>query len=328
MMPNYPGLGLDNALVILDWSGWVRRAWHASGLQVDKTAGIVAGWLARMLSDPMPSAIVAACDPPRRKHTGFRVPTWRHYSTRSLDESKQYKAGRPPATEELMACEDALDELLRLHAIPVLRPDDPTSEQNWEADDAAATAVRLARFSGRPCVLVSIDKDWMQLVSTEDPMRPMVLCWDPQHDVITDEKAVLSRWSVEPDKILDLFALMGDKGDNVPGVHGIGQKKAAELIWSYGSLDGAIEASKDEATRAANRPLRLLFEQQNEALLSRSLIRLWDNAPIDWHAQSQYVGGFDVRGLRKLYRDFGHTLLAESIPTFSKRDPSTESVHY
>jgi DNA polymerase-1 len=328
MMPNYPGLDLDRALVILDWSGWVRRAWHASGLQVDKTAGIVAGWLAQMLSDPMPSAIVAACDPPRRKHTGFRVHTWRHDSTRNLEESKQYKAGRPPATEELMACEDTLDELLRLHAIPMLRPDDPTAEQNWEADDAAATAVRLARYAGRPCVLVSIDKDWLQLVSTEDPMVPMVLCWDPKDDIITDEKAVLSKWSVEPNKIVELFAIMGDASDNVPGVKGIGKAGAAKILWTYGSLDAAIEASKDEQLRLSSRPMRLLYEQQNEAILSRGMIQLWDNAPIDWDTPSQYVGGFDVRGLRKLYRDFGHTRLAESVPTFSKHPPEVDCVRY
>lgn len=324
MMPRYPGLDLDSALVVVDWSGWVRRAWHASGLRVDKTAGIVAGWLAALLSDPMPSAIVAACDPPRRKHTGFRVPTWRHYSTRMLEESKRYKAGRIPATEELMACEDVLDELLRLHAIPMLCPDDPTAEQNWEADDSAATAVRLARQSGRPCVCITIDKDWLQLVTTDDPTVPMVLCWDPKEDVIMDDAAVLRRWSVEPNQLLDLFSLMGDKGDNVPGVVGIGQKTAAEFVWTYGGLDGTIAASEDESLRARSRPLRLVYEQQKNALLSRSLIRLWDNAPIDWHVPGQFVGGFDVRGLRKLYRDFGHTVLADSIPNFSKRSTLAE----
>jgi 5'-3' exonuclease len=319
MMPNYPGLDLDNALVILDWSGWVRRAWHASGLDVEKTAGIVAGWLAALLSDPMPNMLVAACDPPRRKHTGYRASTWRHYATRNLDESKQYKANRTPATPELMAAEDALDKLLRLHAIPTLGPADATAEQNWEADDAAATAVRLASYAGRPCVLVSIDKDWTQLVCTSDPMRPMVICWDPQRDVVIDDKFVLEKWHVEPRHMCDMLALMGDNGDNVPGVRGIGPKKAAELIWQHGGLDGAIEAANDGAQRASNRVLRILYEQQEQARFSRSLVRLWDGAPIDWDVESQYVGGFDVRGLRKLYRDFGHTILAESIPTFPKR---------
>lgn len=319
MMPNYPGLDLDRALVILDWSGWVRRAWHASGLQVDKTAGIVAGWLARLLSDPMPNMLVAACDPPRRMHTGFRAPTWRHRATRNLEESKQYKANRVPASAELMAVEGALDRLLELHAIPRLGPQDPTAEQDWEADDAAATAVRLAAMAGRPCVLVSVDKDWQQLVTTDDPLRPMVICWDPKDDTITDSRAVLTKWSVEPHQLRDLLALTGDNGDNIPGVRGIGAKSAASLIWTYGSLDDAIAAANDETQRASNRALRLLFEGQDAARFSRSLVCLWDQAPIDWDVRAQCVGGFDVRGLRKLYRDFGHTVLAESVPTFAKQ---------
>jgi 5'-3' exonuclease len=318
MMPRYPGLDLNSALVVLDWSGWVRRAWHASGLQVDKTAGIVAGWLAQLLSDPMPCALVAATDPPRRRHTGYRIPTWRHYSTRHLDEADRYKSNRPPATEELMAAEDALDELLRLHAIPMLGPEDPTREQNWEADDAAATAVRLATDEGRPVVLVTIDKDWTQLVTTEDPTRPMVICWDPKNDTIQDDAAVLKKFNVEPRWIRDFLALTGDNGDNIPGVDKIGGKTAAELLWAYGGLDEAIEAANVEDNRRTDRALRLLYEQQAEARFSRSLVRLWDEAPIDWNPSAQMVGGFDVRGLRRLYRDFGHTRLAELIPSFPK----------
>lgn len=318
MMPRYPGLDLDSALVVIDWSGWVRRAWHASGLQVDKTAGIVAGWLAALLSDPMPAYLVAATDPPRRKSTGYRAPTFRHYRTQHLPDEKRYKGDRPPATEELMAAEDALDELLRLHAIPMLGPEDPTLEQDYEADDAAATAVRLARADGRPVVLVTIDKDWLQLVSTEDPTRPMVVCWDVKDDKVIDDRAVMKKMHVEPRHICDLLALMGDNGDNVPGVTDIGLKRAAGLLWAYGSLDAAIKASEDEVARASDRSLRLLFDGRDEALFSRSLIRLWDTAPIEWDPDMQAVGGFDAAGLWRLYRRFGHTRLAESVPSFPK----------
>jgi 5'-3' exonuclease len=321
MMPRYAGLDLDRALVILDWSGWVRRAWHASGLQVDKTAGIVAGWLARLLSDPMPASLVAAVDPPRRT-TGYRAPTFRHRATAHLDEKARYKAGRLPATAELMAAEGCLDELLALHAIPTLTPEDPTREQDWEADDAAAAAVRLAASEGRPCVLVSIDKDWLPLVTTEDPTRPMVICWDPQHDEITDDRAVLTKWSVEPRQITDLLALMGDNGDTIPGVKKIGPKMAASLLWHFGTLDAAIEAAPHHETVDVDKPmrraLRLLDEQTREAKFSRSLVKLWDETPIEWHPPSQVVGGFDVPRLRRLYRDFGHTRLAESVPSFQK----------
>jgi 5'-3' exonuclease len=319
MMPRYSGLDIDNALVILDWSGWVRRAWHASGLDVEKTAGIVAGWLAALLSDPMPNRLVAACDPPRRRHTGFRASTWRHYATKNLEEKRQYKANRPPAAPELMAAEDALDKLLRLHSIPTLGPADATVEQNWEADDAAATAVRLASQCGRPCILVSIDKDWTQLVSTSDPSRPMVICWDPQRDAVIDDAFVLAKWNVEPRHMCDMLALMGDNGDNVPGVRGIGPKKAAELIWEFGGLDAAIVAANDDMLRETNRVLRILHEQQEHARFSRSLVRLWDEAPIDWDVEAQHVGGFDARGLERLYRSFGHTRLATSVPSFPKR---------
>lgn len=315
MMPKYPGLDINSALVVVDWSGWIHRAWHVGG--IEKTASIVVGWFVALLSDPMPCSMVVAVDPPT-KPDGFSAWTFRHRATAELEEKKRYKGNRPPKPPEMVAIERRLREVVEAHSVPVLGPEDPTVEQDWEADDSAATAVRLATDEGRPVLLVTGDKDWLQLVQSEDPMKPLVLRWDPSKNVIEDEKSVLEKFGVSPAQLTDLLAIMGDTGDNVPGVRGLGPKKAARLIWEFGGLDEAIAAAEDAETSKQNKLLAVLHEQRQAATFSRSLVKLWDRAPIDWDPPSQAVGDFDARRIRRLYQDFGFTRLAESIPTFPK----------
>lgn len=288
------------ALVVVDWSGWIHRAWHARGL--DGFASRVVGWLAQLLSDPMPPSLVMAVDPPTRS-------TFRDKATRDRPEEKRYKAGRIPKPKEFYEVNERLMGLLYAHRIPILWPDDG-AEQSYEADDAAAAAVRLARTEGRSVALITADKDWCQLL-TDDPTRPRVVRWDGKERVEGEEE-VRAKWGVGVEQLTDFFALKGDKGDNVPGVRGIGDVGAATLLTEYGSLDAAL------AVTPTTKILEKLHQQRDEALFSRSLIRLWDEAPIAWEPEQQPVGGFDARAAARIYRSFGFTRLEQEIPTFPK----------
>lgn len=290
------------ALVIVDWSWWVRRAWHISG--VDGVAAIVIGNLARLLSDPMPPSIAVAVDAPSRR-------TFRHRATADMPEEQRYKANRPVMPEELKEIERRLLDVIEAHRIPILRPADPTAEQDWEADDSAATAVKLAVSEGRSVALLTLDKDWLQLVQTSDPTAPLVIGWDGR-DKVTDDNEVIASWGVQPDKMLDLLGMCGDPGDNIPGVKGLGKVGAKKIILEHGSMDAALEATP------ISRPERLLHEQKDAALFSRSMVKLWDSACIEWDPSAQMVGDFDVHEIRKLYRSFGFSRLADEVPQFGK----------
>ena len=101
-----------------------------------------------------------------------------------------------------------------------------------EADDLIASAARVLAATGRPVVVVSGDKDLLQLVSDR------ITFWEPMKDSVLTVDAVRQKYKVTPPQLLDLFALMGDKSDNIPGVAGIGPKTAEKLINEFGSLDG------------------------------------------------------------------------------------------
>ena len=164
-----------------------------------------------------------------------RVPTFRHkmYS--------EYKATRQKTPEDLHAQVPLADEFLATLGIASLRVD------GYEADDIIATLAKKCADEKRQCYIISSDKDLLQLVGDGVyAMRPVkavrgeapsqTTSWD-----IIGPSQVKAEWGLMPEKILDLLSLCGDASDNIPGVKGIGEKTAVELISRYGSLDGIYQ---------------------------------------------------------------------------------------
>ena len=168
-------------------------------------------------------------------------PTFRHKMY------PDYKATRDRAPEDLHAQVPLIEEICRLLGIPVFRMD------GFEADDIMGSFAEICRNEGRQCLLVSADKDLMQLVDdTVKLLRPEkgggFRVFGP--DEVFEEKGV------RPDQIIDYLALIGDSSDNIPGVPGIGPKTAADLLarWHtldelYANLDGAVKGAKLEKLR-------------------------------------------------------------------------------
>lgn len=316
-------VGDPYGLVVVDWSMLVRKAWHVSG--VDQVASIVLGRIWRILSDPMPPSMAIAVDPERvDEETGYAVRrrTWRDKATEHLPERERHKANRIAKPPELVQIERRMFRIMRALQIPFLLPANPAEEQAYDADDAIGAAVKRCVLENRSCAILSEDKDLLQCVSKTDKIRPPVVKWWPflsraQSDKGEpeefDEDAVHRKFGVTPAQFADYLAIVGDPGDNIKGVRMVGEKGAGEVLSVHGSLDALLAATPE------TRPERLIHEQQDAARAARSLVRLWDDAPIAWDPERQMMGGFDVRAVRELLRSFGFTAMADSLPSFPKQ---------
>jgi DNA polymerase-1 len=160
--------------------------------------------------------------------------------------------------------------------------------QDFEADDLIATYARHAVEAGARVTILSSDKDLMQLVSDQVNMR------DPMTDRPIAEAEVREKFGVGPDKVVDVQALCGDSTDNVPGVPGIGVKTAAELINTYGDLEGLL-AHAHEIKQPKRR--EALIENESKARLSKELVKLDDNVPLPCPLSALKVKPYDPEKL-------------------------------
>ncbi len=244
-------------LVLIDGSGFIFRAFHAlppmtrpDGTPVNAVFGFC-NMLARLLREHTGSHLAVIFDAGR--HT-FRT---RLYPA--------YKAQRPAPPPELVPQFALVREATEAFGVPAIDAVD------WEADDLIAAYTRAAEDAGGETVIVSSDKDLMQLI------RPGVSLLDPIKQKPIGPAEVFEKFGVAPEKLIDLQALMGDAVDNVPGVPGIGPKTAAQLLGEFGDLDAVLAASpamKPSKRRDA------LIENAEAARLSRQLVTLREDAPL------------------------------------------------
>ncbi|HCC54039.1 MAG TPA: DNA polymerase I [Desulfobulbaceae bacterium] len=239
---------------LIDASAYIYRAYHAiapltnrSGLPTHAVYGFT-NILLRVLREKAPKFIGIAFD--------VRGSNFRH------EMYQAYKANRPSMPDDLACQIPYIKEIVAAHNFACLE------RQGYEADDLLASAAKKLAAQGHPVILVSGDKDLLQLVSAN------ITVWDPMRDVFMDPAAVQKKYNISPEQLLDFFALMGDSSDNVPGVAGIGPKTAEKLINEYGSLESLYQ--KIETISQAKLKERLLASREN-AFLSRRLIALKDD---------------------------------------------------
>jgi DNA polymerase-1 len=246
---------------LVDGSGQFHRAFHAirglatsKGLPTNATYGFTT-MLRKLLEDERPEHIAILFDPPGR--------TLRH------EEYAAYKANRPKMDDDLAAQVPFIRRVCEALRMPVVEV------PGYEADDTIATLARQAVAQGLKVVVVSADKDLLQLV-TDD-----VVVLNPGREgsgsTVLDRKAVEEKWGVPPERIVDVLALVGDAVDNVPGVPGIGDKGARDLVREFGPVESVLEHA-DEVKRAAYR--EGLKTHRGDALLSKQLVTLHTDAPV------------------------------------------------
>lgn len=210
---------------LVDGSAYIFRAFHAlppmtrpDGTPVNAVYGF-ATMLTKLVEDSDADFLAVIFDTARKT---FRS-----------DIYPEYKAHRPPAPDELIPQFDLIREATRAYSLPCLEL------EGFEADDLIATYARLAVEQDYDVTIVSSDKDLMQLVG------PRVRMMDPMKNRFIGPDEVVEKFGVGPDRVVDVQALLGDSTDNVPGVKGIGEAPAAQLINEFGDLDKLFEAVQD-----------------------------------------------------------------------------------
>jgi DNA polymerase-1 len=210
----------------------------------------------------------------------------------------EYKANRPPAPEDLKPQFPLVREVTEAMNIATL------DQSGVEADDIIATLALAAEQQDLEVTIISSDKDLMQLVS------PRIKLFDPMKQKIIDEEAVFAKFSVYPDKILDLLALSGDSADNIPGVPTIGPKTAAELLNNYDSLEGIyqnIAAIKQPKRRET------LINNKEQAFLSRKLVALKQDVAVIENFSELAVQEINQIKLAKFFNKHGFKTLLSKI---------------
>ncbi len=243
---------------LIDGSGYIFRAFHAlppmtgpDGTPVNAVYGFAA-MLAKLIEDADSPHMAVLFDTAR---TSFRN-----------DIYPDYKAHRPPPPEALVPQFALIREATRAFGVPCIERD------GFEADDLIATFARMAAEAGHEVVIVSSDKDLMQLVGGPVSMH------DPVKERLIGADEVVARFGVGPERVVDIQALAGDPTDNVPGVPGIGVKTAALLIQAYGDLDSLLARAAEirQPKRREN-----LIANAGLARLSRDLVTLRTDVPVE-----------------------------------------------
>ena len=150
----------------------------------------------------------------------------------------------------------------------------------FEADDLMATLARRSREVGRPCRLMTVDKDLLQLVTDESPA---VVVEDPHSGRVWDSDGVVQRVGVRPEQVVDYMAIVGDSSDNIPGVRGLGPKAARALLEAFGDLDGvygSLHRVAELSVRGAKTMAPKLEAGRVEAMLARRLVTLVDDVDL------------------------------------------------
>jgi DNA polymerase-1 len=276
-------------LYLIDGSAYIYRAYHAvkplsnsHGLPTHAVFGFIA-ILRRLLKERNPRYLAVAFD--------TRGPVFRHLLY------DKYKANRPPMPEDLAQQIPYIRKMVAAYRILSLEQGDQ------EADDLIATVATGMAAQGCRVVVVSGDKDLLQLVS------PSITLWDPMNDRVMDEAAVETKYGLPPSLLLDYFALTGDSSDNIPGVPGVGPKSAQKLIAEHRTLEGLYQAIDG---LKPSKIVQNIKEHRAEAFLSRDLVRLNTEAKAPLDIEQYRMVEPDPEDLRALLTELEfHSLLKE-----------------
>jgi len=279
---------------LIDGSAYIHRAYHAiqgltnsRGLPTNAVFGFTR-MLIKLMEERRPAYAAMFFD--------ARGPTFRH------DLFSAYKANRPPMPEEMAVQIPYIKTITAAYRLPVFEM------PGYEADDLIGTLARRLAEAGHPVVMVTGDKDFLQLITER------ISLWDPMKEISTDLRSVQETMGVEPVQMVDVMGLSGDTADNIPGVPGIGPKTALELIRTFGTLEN-LYAKIDCVTRKKQQENLLKFREQ--AFLSRQLAAIRTDAPVVLETDALRVRDPDVQALSGLFRELEFRQLQQSLPQAS-----------
>jgi DNA polymerase-1 len=280
----------DKIVYLIDGTAYIHRAYHAirgltnsKGLPTNAVFGFTR-ILLKLMEDRRPNYVAMVFD--------SKGPTFRHkiYTP--------YKANRPPMPEDMAVQIPYIKEVVEAFNLPVIEM------SGFEADDLIGTLARMAEKKGYSVVMVTGDKDFMQLVTERAAI------WDPMKDSAIDIKHIRQKYGIEPLQMIEVQGLSGDTADNIPGVPGIGPKTALELIKKFGDMDTLYDGL-DSITRKKQR--ENLEQYKDQAFLSRRLVTIDTRVPLTADLDKFKVVAPDSRRLAELFKTLEFRQLQQSV---------------
>jgi DNA polymerase-1 len=279
-----------NNFYIIDGNSYIYRAFYAirglstsTGLPSNAVFGF-ANMLLKVIKDKSPDLLAIVFDP--------KGPTRRH------SEYREYKAHRPPMPRDLIPQIPYIHKLVEAFRIPVF------VIEGQEADDVIATIARHAESHGMDITIVTGDKDLLQLVG------PRIKVYDTLKDKVYEPVDVEERFSVPPDRVVEIMGLMGDASDNIPGVPGIGEKTAQVLIKQYKTIDNLLAHTHEIAKPKLRQSL---IEYADLARLSRELALLHADVPVEINYDDLKLKAPDGPALLRILKELEFTALLKYV---------------
>jgi len=284
----------EKTLYLIDGTAYIHRAYHAirglsnsKGLPTNATFGFTR-MLLKLIEDRNPPYAGMFFD--------AKGPTFRH------EMFAEYKANRPPMPDDMAVQIPYIKEITVAFQLPIIEL------QGFEADDLIGTYARIAQRSGYSVVMVTGDKDFIQLVTNQ------AIILDPMKEVTIDAESVKKSYGVEPSQMIEVMGLAGDTADNIPGVPGIGQKTALNLIQNFGSMQALYQAV-DSIAQKKQRENLISF--QDQAFLSRDLVTIDTRVPVSDDLEAFEITPPDSDALSELFktlefRQLQHTMFAKT----------------
>lgn len=288
-------------LILIDSHALIHRAFHAlppfrtkKGELVNAVYGY-ATTLIKVLTQFKPDYVVACFD--------FPSATFRH------EKFAEYKATRKKAPDELYSQIPIVKDLVRAFNIPLLE------KEGYEADDIIATVAKMASKENIQTIIVTGDLDTLQLVDKNT--KVFTLRRGIQDTVLYDESEVYKKLGVTPAQVADYKALRGDASDNIPGVPGVGEKTASELISRHKTLENLYkDFEKDQ--KISEKLKKLLKENKEKAFLSKELATTKNDVDIVFDKEKAKVHDFSEEKVFNLFRELEFRSLIARIPELQK----------
>lgn len=279
-------------LYLVDGNSYIYRAYHAiktlsnsKGLPTNAIYGFTT-MLLKIIREKKPDGLCIAFDSP--------APTGRH---RMFEE---YKAQRPEAPKDLIQQIPSIKDVVAALRITAFEM------PGFEADDIIATVAKRAAGQGAEVFIVSGDKDMMQVIGDK------IKVYDPMKDLVIDQRYVEERFGVPPERIPEVMAIAGDAVDNIPGVKGIGEKTAKELLLAVGSLDELL----DHPERIPRERLRkMIADSRDIIVLSKALAVVDTDLPVEVNLDDLSMKEPDWPALLGLFTEFEFKSLVKLVPS-------------
>lgn len=287
----YLDMNKKNKLYLIDGTAYIYRAFHAiralsnsKGMPTNAIFGFTR-MILKLLEAQAPQYAVMLFD--------VKGPTFRH------EIYDSYKANRPPMPADLAVQIPYIKEITKGFNIPMIE------KPGYEADDLIGTLAKMAARDDISVIMITGDKDFFQLVTDK------IIVWDPMKDNTMDADAVRKRFDVEPHQLIDVMGLSGDASDNVPGVPGIGEKTALDLIKRFGSIEQVYEQI-DKITR--KKLHENLLKYKDQALLSRTLVTIDTRVPLTFDMEAFKLHSTDTKQLSRLFKELEFRQLQMDFP--------------